>query len=90
VLDEAGLSADRIASVAGRAAQDPLLPEDPTSARNRRISIVLLRQPAPEPEPGPAAAAPASGGNATAPAAAPAGAPATQTLQRDWSGPRVR
>jgi chemotaxis protein MotB len=94
VLDEAGLSADRIASVAGRAAQDPLLPEDPTSARNRRISIVLLRQPAPEPEPEPeprpAAAAPASGGNAAAPAAAPAGAPATQTLQRDWSGPRVR
>jgi chemotaxis protein MotB len=30
--------------VVGRAAQDPLLPDDPENARNRRISIVLLNQ----------------------------------------------
>ena len=43
-LLEAGLPAERIASVAGRAAEEPLLPEDPTSPRNRRISIILLRE----------------------------------------------
>ena len=43
-LLEAGLSAERIASVAGRAAEEPLLPDDPTSPRNRRISIILLRE----------------------------------------------
>jgi chemotaxis protein MotB len=44
VLAQAGLPADRIGQVVGRAAQDPLLPEDPENARNRRISIVLLNQ----------------------------------------------
>jgi hypothetical protein len=44
--------------VVGRAAEDPLVTEDPNSARNRRIAIVVLRQvqadtPAP-PEPAPA------------------------------------
>lgn len=39
-----GLAPERIASVVGRADQDPLLPEDPLSAQNRRISIVLLRE----------------------------------------------
>ena len=39
----AGLPAERIASVAGRAAEEPLLPDDPISPRNRRISIILLR-----------------------------------------------
>lgn len=40
----AGLSPDRISYVTGKADQDPLLPDDPTSPRNRRISIVLLRE----------------------------------------------
>jgi chemotaxis protein MotB len=44
VLEEAGLGAERIGQVVGRAAQDPLLPDDPENARNRRISIVLLNQ----------------------------------------------
>ena len=39
----AGVPADRIARVVGRAATEPLLPDDPTNARNRRLSIVLLR-----------------------------------------------
>jgi len=42
-LLNAGLSEDRIAYVVGKADREPLLPEDPTSPRNRRISGVLLR-----------------------------------------------
>jgi chemotaxis protein MotB len=42
-LVEAGLPESRIQSVTGRAAQEPLLPEDPLSPQNRRISITLLR-----------------------------------------------
>jgi len=38
-----GIPESRIASVIGKAAKDPLLPDDPTNARNRRLSIVLLR-----------------------------------------------
>src|SRR3546814_15720233 len=40
----AGLPAERIASVVGRADQEHFVPEEPRSPRNRRISIVLLRQ----------------------------------------------
>ncbi len=34
---------DRMARVVGKAATEPLLPEDPKNARNRRLSIILLR-----------------------------------------------
>jgi len=44
LLIEAGLSSERIALVQGRADTDPLLPDEPESERNRRISIVLLRE----------------------------------------------
>jgi len=40
----AGLPAQRIASVVGRADQEHFVPEEPNSPRNRRISVVLLRQ----------------------------------------------
>ncbi len=40
---ESGLPEDRISLVQGRADTDPLFPEDPESARNRRVSVVLLR-----------------------------------------------
>jgi len=40
----AGLPGSRIVSVVGRADQEHFVPEEPTSPRNRRISIVLLRQ----------------------------------------------
>jgi chemotaxis protein MotB len=40
----AGLPADRIAQVVGVADKDPLVADDPTSPRNRRISIVLLKE----------------------------------------------
>lgn len=40
----AGLPPSRVASVVGRADQEHFVPDDPNSPRNRRISIVLLRQ----------------------------------------------
>lgn len=40
----AGLPASRVASVVGRADQEHFVPEEPNSPRNRRISVVLLRQ----------------------------------------------
>jgi chemotaxis protein MotB len=39
-----GVSADRIEKVVGLADRDPLAPQDPRAPRNRRISIVLLRE----------------------------------------------
>ncbi len=39
-----GVAPERIARVVGKAETEPLLPDDPTNARNRRLSIVLLRQ----------------------------------------------
>jgi chemotaxis protein MotB len=44
VLEEAGVSEDRIAEVAGKAGSDPLYPDNPYASANRRISIVLLRE----------------------------------------------
>jgi chemotaxis protein MotB len=51
-----GIPDTRFARVTGVADHDPLLPDDPNSPRNRRISIVLLRQ-AKEPPPAEAAQA---------------------------------
>ncbi len=39
-----GVPKDRVARVVGKAATDPLLEDDPKNAKNRRISIVLLRK----------------------------------------------
>ena len=44
VLIAAGVDMERMSRVIGRADQDPLTPEDPFMAENRRISILLLRQ----------------------------------------------
>ncbi len=44
VLLDAGLQPERLAEVVGRADQDLLLPEDPTNPKNRRISVILLRE----------------------------------------------
>lgn len=44
VLQQAGVDADRVYSVAGKAGSDPLYPDDPSLAGNRRIAIVLLRE----------------------------------------------
>ena len=43
-LEAAGIADSRITDVVGRADRDLLFPNDPTSPRNRRISIVLLRE----------------------------------------------
>jgi outer membrane protein OmpA-like peptidoglycan-associated protein len=38
-----GMNKDRTGKVVGKAAQELLTPQDPTAARNRRITIILLR-----------------------------------------------
>lgn len=43
-LQGAGVNTDRVYSVAGKAGSDPLYPDDPSLAGNRRIAIVLLRE----------------------------------------------
>ena len=43
-LIEAGLDSSRIINVVGKAETDPMFPEDPKVAGNRRISIGLLRE----------------------------------------------
>jgi chemotaxis protein MotB len=44
VLVEDGLPAARVQRVMGKADREPLIANDPASPRNRRISIVLLRE----------------------------------------------
>jgi chemotaxis protein MotB len=44
VMLDGGLEPIRIENVVGKAARDPLIIEDPLSARNRRISIILLKE----------------------------------------------
>ncbi len=44
----------RFSRIVGKAATEPLLPEDPKHARNRRISIILLRGTGHDAKPGPA------------------------------------
>jgi len=38
-----GVPEDRLSRVVGKAATEPLLADDPTNARNRRLSIIMLR-----------------------------------------------
>ena len=76
VLNEAGIPDTRINNVVGRADRDPLLATEPGSPRNRRISIVLLRQSATTSAPAmPAPAIPAS--TDTSPVARPSSATPT-------------
>ena len=44
VMQASGVDADRVYQVSGKAASDPLYPDDPTLPGNRRITIVLLRE----------------------------------------------
>jgi chemotaxis protein MotB len=44
IIQQAGVDPDRVAQVSGKAASDPLYPDDPTLPGNRRIAIVLLRE----------------------------------------------
>ena len=92
-----GLPADRVESVTGRAARDPLVPDDPTSARNRRISIMLLRDVPPPGVTSPGVRSPGvtspgvrSRTRAASRSARPAKRGRPARLKPDWSGPRVR
>jgi hypothetical protein len=42
-LQHFGVPEKRFSRVVGKAATEPLLPDDPNYARNRRLSIILLR-----------------------------------------------
>ena len=44
ILMEEGLNGDRVYMVAGKSGSEPLFPDDPFVASNRRISIVLLKE----------------------------------------------
>lgn len=75
LLVEGGLPDSRIRSVTGNADRDPLLPNDPLAAANRRIAIVVLRAARPaDAAPGGGSAGGSAAGNATGSAAGRAAA----------------
>lgn len=89
-LIDAGIPKSRVAYVTGKADQEPLMPEDPTSPRNRRIGIIILRdQPIPETAAGPVApraAVPSQAGPTSPVSASPISGPADPA---PVSGPRA-
>ncbi|MDX5594717.1 flagellar motor protein MotB [Pseudovibrio sp. SPO723] len=50
ILTESGLPSDRIHSVVGKADTEPLFPNDPFLAANRRISVLLMAEEPPLPQ----------------------------------------
>jgi len=44
VIEDSGVTNDRIAEVVGKAGTDPLYPDQPNRTENRRITILLLRE----------------------------------------------
>ncbi len=44
VILGSGLETTRVENIQGKADREPLVPEDPENARNRRISIILMKQ----------------------------------------------
>ncbi len=44
ILEEEGLPTTNIYEVAGKADTDPLFPDDPYIAANRRVTITLMRE----------------------------------------------
>lgn len=49
ILEREGVPTNQIYSVSGRADSQPLFPDDPTLAANRRVTITLMREPPPLP-----------------------------------------
>ena len=49
ILEEEGFPTANIYAVAGRADTDPLFPDDPYIAANRRVTIALMREAPPVP-----------------------------------------
>jgi chemotaxis protein MotB len=85
-LINGGFKSDRVLKVEGKAETDPLLKDDPKSPRNRRISIVLLR----EANEAAKEAVAATGGAKTPQSAEVPSTPKPPGFNRDWSGPRLR
>ena len=102
ILSANGLALDRIAAVEGRASQDPLLPENPTSARNRRITLMLLRVIPPKGSRAPlteeireklkaeTAKKEQAAKKSNKPSKSKAATKDAAPLKLDWTGPRVR
>jgi chemotaxis protein MotB len=63
----AGVDPNRVERVVGQADKDPLYPKNPNDPKNRRISIVLLRESSSSPKPPPAPPAAAQGAAPTTP-----------------------
>ncbi len=85
VLVETGLGIDRITKVVGRADQEHLVADFPNSPRNRRIAIVVLRDPKPV-----AAAAPPTPTPTPTPTPPSKQADNASDFKPDFSGPRLR
>ena len=49
ILEEEGYTPGNVYEIAGRADTDPLFPEDPYIAANRRVTITLMHEPPPVP-----------------------------------------
>ena len=49
ILEEEGVPARNFYAVTGKADTDPLFPEDPFIAANRRVTITLMREDPPVP-----------------------------------------
>ncbi len=81
VLVANGVSDSRLALVVGKADKDPLLPNDPSASQNRRISVVVLREPTAGTAAPPAAAPPA---------AAPGAVPRQQSQAQPAAAPVAR
>lgn len=88
-LIQSGLPMERISHVTGKAATDPLVRDDPDDPRNRRISIVLLRE-APQKAAEIMAERAKKAAKGAAKPAAPAETQGGPAFRRDWSGPRLK
>jgi chemotaxis protein MotB len=88
ILVADGMPQNRIATVVGKADTDNLFPKDPTDPRNRRISIVVLRENtiAPAPLVPQSSSLPADTSAATAPTVAPVEAQASVTAVSSAGG----
>jgi len=49
ILEEQGYPSSNIYQIAGRADTDPLFPDDPYMAANRRVTITMMREAPPVP-----------------------------------------
>lgn len=90
-LVESGLNQDRIFKVEGKADRDHLVKDDPNSAQNRRISIILLKKSLAPTTPIPVDGKVPDGPNVDAPGTSPAASPATPPVKALPSdGPQLK